>query len=850
MTTATAKYRSDYQAPEFLIPTTELFFNLDPQQTIVRSKLSIHRNGQHDKPLTLDSEVAQVLSVKIDGQNIQGFQHGKGQLVIPTDKSEFELEVESVIDPENNSALEGLYLSAGVFCTQCEAEGFRKITPFLDRPDVLSEYKVHIFADSKYCPFVLSNGNLVEKTTNTEDEQETTYVCWHDPFPKPSYLFALVAGDFDLLTDSFTTKSGRQIALELYVDKGKKHLSYHAMTSLKKSMQWDEEKYGLEYDLDIYMIVAVDFFNMGAMENKGLNVFNTKYVLADESTATDTDYHGVEAVIAHEYFHNWTGNRVTCRDWFQLSLKEGLTVFRDQQFSADMGSEVIERISHAQIMRSHQFAEDAGPMAHPIRPDKVIEMNNFYTVTVYDKGAEVIRMMHSVLGEEGFRRGMDLYFERHDGLAVTCDDFVDAMSDATQVDLSQFSNWYSQAGTPLVTVEEEFNDGEYQLTLSQSIPSRPQEENVATLLIPVKYELLSKVTGNSISRGTLELSDKVQTFKFSVEEPCVAVLFESFSAPVQVERQLDFDDLSLIAKSATDPFCRWDAIQTFWKLAVNSDDAKNKLLEILAETITTNELPNDIKAELLATPSFSAVTENQKVIQIDESLALLKSVKQYIAARYFDELINLVNENGNTQPVYEKEQVAKRKICSVALSYLSSKEQSQDIIERTFESATNMTEKMSALNAAQNHSVELHEAILNRIEQQFSDNELVLDKLFTSIAKVESDDVYSLMEQWSQHKLFDRKNPNRMRSLYGSFIANNTAQFHHVSGRGYEFLKNILIELDAVNPQVASRMITPLLSFKRYDETRQSKMRGVLEALSERDLSKDLFEKVSAALND
>ena len=851
-----AKYLKDYQKPDHQIPNVELFFNLDDHQTLLRSKLWVKRDNREISQLTLDSQVQQVQSVAIDGQALSdtSYKHVDEKLVIDVDLDEFLLEIESVVDPANNTSLEGLYKSSGVFCTQCEAEGFRKITPFLDRPDILSVYTVTIFADKQQYPFLLSNGNHLDSGEITEGEELVSWVKWHDPHPKPSYLFALVAGDFDCLTDNFETISGRNIELQLFVDKGNLHLSQHAMDSLKKSMAWDEQKYGLEYDLDKYMVVAVDFFNMGAMENKGLNVFNSKYVLADELTATDSDYHGVEAVIAHEYFHNWTGNRVTCRDWFQLSLKEGLTVFRDQQFSADMGSEVLERIKHANIIRTMQFAEDAGPMAHPIRPQKVIEMNNFYTVTVYDKGAEVIRMLHSLLGEEGFRRGMDLYFERHDGQAVTCDDFVSAMADANKRNLSKFSNWYRQAGTPVVQVMEELTDGKLNIELTQSIPTRPKEEQTLALLLPVKYELLAKEDGRSLARGTLSFEQAQQEFEIPCAEPAHLVLFENFSAPVKVERSLTLNDRIFMAKNASDPFCRWDLVQSVWTDVIKQSDVEPALIEglsqLLLEILRDESLDMAVKAELLCQPSFDAVAQTFQHVDVEQIIKGKERIVKQFAVNNRAVLEGYLAKLNDIPNGYESTRVAKRRLKQVLMGYLGQIEDESigELLMTRLRASTNMTETISAIDAIRVHSLPLLQNCLEQLEQEFAGNVLVLDKILSTIAKVNSQQVYDLMQQWSEHSSFSIKNPNRVRALYGAFVMANPEQFHHASGKGYEFLTDLLTQLDPVNPQVAARMVTPLLAWQRYDQHRQDLMQACLARLAKLELSKDLFEKVNSAL--
>ncbi len=846
-----AKYLKDYQAPEFLIPTTHLTFYLDDTATKVVSKLQVVRNKQESKVLELNSDVKEVSSVCVNGEKVTAWRQVDEILAIDVDLDEFELSVESIVDPINNEALEGLYKSAGVFCTQCEAEGFRKITPFLDRPDVLSKYTVTIYADKQDFPHVLANGNLIESADEEVEGKLLTRKTWQDPHPKPSYLFALVAGNFDLLEDSFVTRSGRKVALELFVDKGNLHLADHAMVSLKKSMAWDEEVYGLEYDLDTYMIVAVDFFNMGAMENKGLNVFNSKYVLADENTATDADYHGVEAVIAHEYFHNWTGNRVTCRDWFQLSLKEGLTVFRDQQFSADMGTEVIERIKHASVMRTHQFEEDAGPMAHPIRPEKVIEMNNFYTVTVYDKGAEVIRMMQSLLTQAGFRKGMDLYFERHDGQAVTCDDFVNAMADANNKNLDQFKNWYSQAGTPVVRVDEKLQNGKLEFTLKQSIPTRPENEEVKTLVIPVAYELIAKESGQSLDRGTLIFDQAEQKFELTAAQDAVLVLFENFSAPVKVEREVSVEDTLTIIKHASDPFSRWDAMQSLWQQQLQSKELEIDFSGLFADIINDSSISNDIKAELLAIPGFSQIAEGFAVVDVEQIVSGTEQVVAKIAQQNKELIQAQLDELQNIDNGYEIGLVANRRLKQVLLQYIARTKEPQviDMLSKVYSAADNMTEKMAAVEAARIADSTLLDNLLKQVDSAYSDNVLVLDKLLSQVARVSDESVYELMETWAKHENFSMKNPNRVRSLYGAFVSANPKVFHDKSGKGYDFLADLLLKIDSYNPQLASRMVVPLLSFNRYEVQRKAKMLEALTKMSEAKLSKDLYEKVTAALN-
>jgi aminopeptidase N len=636
MTQSISKKRSDYLAPEYLIDTINLSVCLHPTETSVVSELNIRLNTsieRHGADLCLDGQDLQLKAVLLNGERLDSYVQNQNQLVIPhesiKDLKEFTLSISNTINPQDNGSLEGLYLSNNAYCTQCEAEGFRKITYFLDRPDVLSVYTVKIEADKQQFPYVLSNGNLIEDTTN---EKGLRCVTWHDPFPKPCYLFALVAGDFDKLSDSFTTSSGREVALELFVDKGKREQGHHALSSLKKAMKWDEETFGLEYDLDIYMVVAVDFFNMGAMENKGLNVFNSKYVLADANTATDDDFFNIESIIGHEYFHNWTGNRVTCRDWFQLSLKEGLTVFRDQKFSADMFSELATRINQVKVMREHQFAEDAGPMSHPIRPDEVIEMNNFYTVTVYDKGAEVIRMLHTLLGESGFRAGMDLYFERHDGQAVTCDDFVNAMQDANNADLNHFKLWYSQSGTPEVTVEKIPKTEHEPMRLQFSQMTSPTSDQVSkqALYLPIKLECL-EYNGSSVAldlqQGTFVLDTETASLNVHAND-CVPVLLSDFSAPVKVHYDYSLEELLLILQHAQSDYSRWDASQSIYqrlitqhyqsmtsqdnKKVVQASSLDNEVIEILHKVFAELEQEPELLSELLTVPSTESLMQGLK----------------------------------------------------------------------------------------------------------------------------------------------------------------------------------------------------------------------------------------------
>ncbi|GLX82236.1 aminopeptidase N [Thalassotalea eurytherma] len=849
MTQSTTRYLADYQTPDFHIDTVNLCFNLDDTKTRVVNEMAIEKVSDQSN-ITLNGEHLSLLSIKVNGTTLtkDDYQLSDTELVFALTQQHNTVVIETQIDPLNNTALEGLFKSGDAFCTQCEAEGFRRITYYLDRPDVMATFTTKVIAAKESFPQLLSNGNKID-SGDLENGQH--FVTWQDPFPKPCYLFALVAGDFDLLTDSFTTLEGRNVALEIFVDKGNLSKAHHAMTSLKKSMKWDEEVFGLAYDLDIYMIVAVDFFNMGAMENKGLNVFNSKYVLADEATATDTDYFNIEAVIAHEYFHNWTGNRVTCRDWFQLSLKEGLTVFRDQQFSADMHSAAVTRIQNVRVLRAHQFAEDASPMAHPIRPEKVMEMNNFYTLTVYEKGSEVIRMMYTLLGKENFRKGIDLYFERFDGMAVTCDDFVNAMADASNKDLSIFKRWYSQSGTPLLLVNESFDPttGEYALTVEQkNMPTAQQQEKHA-LHIPIKVELLA---GGVSQEHLLELTEAKQTWHFSMfdEKPVTAFLGD-FSAPVKVNFDQSDEELITVMQNAQNTFCQWDAGQKLFmryiERLIDTPDyiLPNELIAAFEVMLTSNDLDDALKAEQLTLPSFGEIADNQQIIDPEKIIHALKTLKLFLA----NGLSNVLSRCYQACQQTNTRTPQTRALASACLSYLVLDTNNEQLVQNHYDNGQNMTENLAALTAAINQSLENTDALMKDFEDKWLDTTLVMDKWFSLQGMQQGDDIFANLEALTKRDDFSLNNPNRARSLIGSFSMNNPKHFHCATGRGYEFLTTQLIALNTINPQVAARLITPLLAFKQYEEKRKAMMQSQLVKLSNLDnLSKDLTEKINAAL--
>jgi aminopeptidase N len=866
MSDATPRFLADYRTADHTINTVNLTITLDDTCSEVVSELLVERKTDKEVALVLNGEHLTLVSVIIDEQVLTPAQYQCTDklLTIPAaslpNTEQFSVKITTEINPQENTALEGLFKSGDAFCTQCEAEGFRRISYYLDRPDVMATFTTKVIADKSTYPYLLSNGN---KIAEGQLENNLHFVTWHDPFPKPCYLFALVAGDFDLLEDTFTTSSNRKVALEIFVDKGNLAKAKHAMVSLQKSMAWDEETFGLEYDLDIYMIVAVDFFNMGAMENKGLNVFNSKYVLADSHCATDNDYFNIEAVIAHEYFHNWTGNRVTCRDWFQLSLKEGLTVFRDQQFSADMHSQAVTRIQNVRVLRSQQFAEDAGPMAHPIRPEKVLEMNNFYTLTVYEKGSEVIRMLHTLIGVSNFRKGMDLYFSRFDGMAVTCDDFINAMSDASGRDLSQFKIWYSQYGTPMIQVDETYNESTntYSLTLSQQSPVTKEQPEPKALHIPIKIELIDH-KGNGQSK-LLELTENEQTWQFTGfdQKPILAMLAD-FSAPVKLAYRQDDKNLLTIMKYAKNSFCRWDAGQ--------------KLLMSYIQRLTfdiDSELPHElimaIKSMLASGDERAFIAEQLALPNFDEVASLMVDVDPIALADALKKLANFISQGVEQQLLacYEAckinndnhNEVGNRALKNMCLAYLSILPQHQSLVAEQYQSATqnddssleNMTDSLAALNCSAKQNLPELSKQLKHFEQKWQQTTLVMDKWFALNASIVSDDIFNQLEQLLHHEQFSLKNPNRARSLIGAFAMSNPQYFHCKTGRGYQFLAKQIAKLDNINPQVASRLVTPLIQFRSFSAQHQTLMQAELVKLQQlTNLSNDLKEKLDAALSE
>ncbi len=869
-------YRQEYIPPGFFIDEIVLTFRLDAKKTLVtaRSSLRVNRDAK-PQPLRLDGENLQLKSIKIDGEpiGITRYQQLEDFLEIDTVPDSFSLEIVTEINPDENSALSGLYRSNGNYCTQCEAEGFRRITYFIDRPDILTRFTTRIEAKKDACPVMLANGNL---TDHGDLEDKWHFATWTDPFPKPCYLFALVAGDLVHIEDTFITQSGRPVTLRIFVEERNKDKCGHAMRSLQKAMKWDEDIYGLEYDLDLFMIVAVDDFNMGAMENKGLNVFNSKYVLASPDTATDQDYLGIEGVVAHEYFHNWTGNRVTCRDWFQLSLKEGLTVFRDQEFSADMNSRPVQRIDDVNVLRNFQFREDAGPMAHPVRPDSYVEINNFYTATVYNKGAEVIRMIHTLLSPERFRAGMDLYFKRHDGQAVTCDDFVCAMQDASGVDLEQFKLWYSQSGTPVLEVSDAWDEAAnlYHLTVRQSCPATPGQEQKKPFHMPLAiglldangHDILCRQNEASDPKGrVVQLLQQEQTFTFSdVKEKPVLSFLRDFSAPVRVKSSQSREELAFLMAHDSDLFNRWDAadrLSTTIILELVEKMRHNErvtLDDIFVQAVRANL--NDEKgdkalvAQALTLPSETYLAQQLEVIDPDLLHQARLFVRRELVARLRQDFIMVYEKNSDSGSYgITPEAMGRRSLKNICLSYLLVSDpvdnDSLDLCLKQYHSGSNMTDVIAALAALSNYPGPEREDVLDDFYKKWKNDPLVMDKWLIIQATSSLEDTLERVKMLLRHPAFSLKNPNKVRSLIGAFCSGNHVRFHDLTGSGYQFLSEQLIAIDPINAQIAARLVSPFINWRKYDTTRQKLMREQLQRLEViENLSDDLYEIVKKCM--
>jgi aminopeptidase N len=848
---------SDYQPPDFFIESVALEFDLHATETRVRAQLSLRRNGTHDRPLRLDgSPVLELVSASGAAQ----IAREGDTLVVEDPRNGFTLDLVTRINPSANSQLMGLYMSGGIFCTQCEAEGFRRITFFLDRPDVMSRYHVTLRADAGAFPVLLANGNKIAERLLEDGRLEAV---WEDPHAKPCYLFAAVAGDLAALEDRFTTMEGRDVRLAIWVNESDVPRCRHAMDSLKRSMRWDEDQYGRAYDLDVFNIVAVADFNFGAMENKSLNIFNSKYILADANTATDADFDAVEAIVAHEYFHNWSGNRVTCRDWFQLSLKEGFTVFRDQQYSADQGSAAVKRIEDVRGLRMAQFLEDAGPLAHPVRPESYMEISNFYTATVYNKGAEVIRMMSRLLGLAKFRAGCDLYFARHDGEAVTCDDFVRAMEEASGQDLGQFRLWYSQAGTPLLSVTLTHDEvaATAQLSISQQIPDTPGQSHKKPMDMPLEVALLDAASGAAIVPSTLlRLREARQHFSFEgVASRPVLSFLRGFTAPVIVAQEVDRADLATLAAHDDDPFARYEALQTLALACMDEQIARfaqtgsvtvDPLLVRAMENTLRSEADEAFKALALALPSESYVAGRMSIAQVDAIHAVRQAFRAALGrelAPFWWRAHAACADAGNE---YTPRAKGKRALRNQALAYLMLEPDEQIVrtVWAQFESARTMTDRMGALVPLADSSQPQREAALARFHADWQHDANVLDKWFSLQALSHRSDTLANVLALAQHADFSIANPNRLRSLVGAF-SGNQKQFHAAGGEGYRFLADQVLAVDGMNAQAAARLVTALGRWKRFDAGRSALMRAQLERIiAQPGLSRDVTEMVSKSL--
>ncbi len=847
--------REDYRPPDWLVPDIGLDFDLELDRTRVCATLRVERNGDHDRPLRLDGDEVKLLSVKVDGSDGKWRLEGT-QLVVEIDGNAATVETEVEINPAANTKLMGLYASNGMLCTQCEAEGFRRITFFPDRPDVLSKYRVRMEGDAKAFPILLSNGNRIAAGDGANGRH---WAEWEDPFPKPCYLFALVAGDLQANRDSFTTMSGRHVDLFIWVREADLPKTSHAMDSLKQAMAWDENVYGREYDLDLFNIVAVSDFNMGAMENKSLNIFNSAYVLADQETATDGDFDNIARVVAHEYFHNWSGDRVTCRDWFQLSLKEGFTVFRDQSFSADIGSAAVKRIEDVRILRAAQFPEDQGPLAHPVRPDSYIEISNFYTATVYNKGAEVIRMLATVLGPQKFRAGTDLYFDRHDGEAATCDDFVKALEDASGVDLTPFKIWYSQAGTPKVRawLEHDAEAKRATLHLEQHEDPTPGQPDKQPMAIPLKTALLGEESGHEICPEQLIVLDQPRqsvTFDNVTETPLLSIN-RNFSAPVVINAERRPDELERLAQSDSDPFSRYEAMQELIMTALiagarGEEADAEPVIRAVAATLRSNALDPAFKAEAILLPSEMLIAERMDMVDPDAIHESRENLRQAIGAALRDDLMAAYKRGGAEGHDLSSSAKGIRRLRTVALGLIAAADEpaAASLAKAQFNAADNMTDRQGALGVLVSLQAPERQEALDSFYVRFKDDALVLDKWFALQAAAQRSDTVDQVLKLSGHPDFTMTNPNRLRSLVGMFGGNHWA-FHSADGRGYAFLSDMIIAADKLNPQIAARLVPAFGRWRRFEPRRSAMMKQALEKIvATPGLSKDVYEQASKSL--
>ncbi|WP_336294075.1 aminopeptidase N [Bartonella sp. CB169] len=860
----------DYKPTPYTIPKTQLHFRLAPKKTHVTATLSIEPryNTKELAPLILSGDNLTLVSISINGETLSkdAYKVTPSRLEITAPPAApFTLQLITELNPENNRQLMGLYLSNGVYCTQCEAEGFRRITYFYDRPDVLSTYRVKIEANYQTAPILLSNGNLIETGTLEENNH---FAIWEDPYPKPSYLFALVGGNLDKLEDHFTTASGRPIKLSIYVEKGKTKFATYAMDALKRSMRWDEQHFGREYDLDVFNIVAVSDFNMGAMENKGLNIFNDKYVLADPETATDHDYRNIERVIAHEYFHNWTGNRITCRDWFQLCLKEGLTVYRDQEFSSDQNVRSLQRIENIKTLQAMQFTEDSGPLAHPVRPRQYSQINNFYTTTIYEKGAEVVRMVHTILGSDLFRKGMDLYFQRHDGQACTIEDFIACFAEVSGRDFSQFMLWYEQAGTPNVEINHHYSDGVLTLHAKQHIPATPQQSTKKPMLIPIAFgllghngESLTYEADTDIQSDVMLLSKETQTFTLrGLREKPVLSLLRNFSAPINLQTPFNESELIFLTQNDSNQLNRWQSLNYLMMQALikaiqdkTQRDMPLPLLKLIETIIKDERLEPEFRAFCLSLPS-----EIELAHTIGENIDpdLIHNLRnQFLAsiAHTHQELLTKVYEQMQSKDPYSPntEQVGKRALRNIILDYLSIAEAKPNRAAIQYATANNMTDRIASLTVLVQRFNESEQAqnALSDFENRYRHNPLVMDKWFSIQAAVAGESTLENIQKLMKNPLFSQDNPNRVRALIGVFASNNLTGFNRVDGASYHFLCQLILEIDKKNPQLASRLLTMMRSWRQLEPIRRQKFETALKTIATaQKLSSDVADIINRLL--
>jgi aminopeptidase N len=868
----------DYRPPDWLVDTVDLDVSLHPTDTRVRATLRLRPNPKASAPapLVLDGDGLKLVSLTLDGEPLAAdrFVAAPDRLTVAQPPQRpFTLAIETVVDPSANTQLMGLYRSGATYCTQCEADGFRRITYYPDRPDVMAVFTTRIEADKNECPVLLGNGNLVDAGGVPDTSRH--FAVWHDPFPKPSYLFALVGGDLACVEDRFRTMSGRDVTLRIFVEPGNEVRSAYAMDALKRSMRWDEERFGREYDLDIFMIVAVSTFNMGAMENKGLNIFNDKYVLASTDTATDTDFMGIEAVIAHEYFHNWTGNRITCRDWFQLCLKEGLTVFRDQEFRADQNSRAVERIRSVRGLRAMQFVEDAGPLAHPVRPNVYREINNFYTATVYEKGAEVVRMLQTLLGVDVFRKGMDIYFERHDGEAATVEQFVQCFADASNIDLAQMMRWYSQAGTPevVVTGKHDARAKTFSMEIAQTVPPTPDQPTKEPMLIPLAVGLIGKdgrdlplkrADGGALERDILALHQPSEIFVFeNIAEPPVMSLNRNFSAPVRVVTNLSGDELRFLAAHDSDPFNRWQALQSLATrllidnvVAIRSGTATRDdkgLLTALGAILHDTKLEPAFISLALTLPSEADIArEIARDVDPDAIFsartALREAAGRHLAAE-LDNRYRALADAGPYRP--DAASAGRRALRNTCLDLLVAARAPGAIAltERQYRDASNMTDRMAALSALSLCDVPERQTALDNFYERYKDNALVIDKWLSLQASIPEPATLARVKALTSHPAFSMSNPNRVRALFGAFTMSNQTQLNRADGAGYDLLVDTVLTLDSKNPQVAARLLTALKSWRVLESGRRARAEAALRKVAaQASLSRDVSDIVARAL--